>query len=496
VRVLSAASLASLVTVSAVDVLAQTATAWSQFQGGAAKTGSATEAPGPGYGRAWFTAVEPAGPGDRFGLSAPVVADGVVIAVGPERVIGIDAASGRERITVDRDLGPSVPAAVTPDGSTVVYTQGWGDGPPNAGQTASPSPSPATASDQDTATLPSVAAFDLATGKAPWPPVALDGVSRTGVTIDGGSAYVGTNEGVVTAVGLADGEVAWRRQLAGTVITPLAVADDLVLVGLQGDRASQPAVVALAADTGEERWRHEPEALSATVSALSVEGGSAFAIFAGPTVIDAVALDVADGGERWHRSLNVGLELGAPPVTGDGAVYLTDLIGHVRALDAETGEERWDFAVNTSTFQGVPLLAGDHLLVPTVEGELAAIDVGTGMLVWRRPADDAPLRAMAPAGDLLVAVRGGARSGLEAFEHDPSVALVTQASPTTLAIGRMLGTMAIAVAPLLALVLFLGWVLARRMGPAFPEGDDITGPGEPDAEGPISDPWEDEGSTP
>ena len=40
---------------------------------------------------------------------------------------------------------------------------------------------------------------------------ALDGVSRTGVTVDGGSAFVGVNGGTVISVDLADGGVDWRR---------------------------------------------------------------------------------------------------------------------------------------------------------------------------------------------------------------------------------------------------------------------------------------------
>ena len=85
-------------------------------------------------------------------------------------------------------------------------------------------------------------------------------------------------------------------------------------------------------------------------------------------------------------------------------------------------------------------------------------------------------------------IRGGVRSGLEALEHDPTVALVAEASPTTLALGRMLGAMALAVVPVLAVVLSLGRMLTRRMGPAFPD-DDEPGAAAPDDE-PIADPWE------
>ncbi|HEY5906135.1 MAG TPA: hypothetical protein VIX39_10010, partial [Actinomycetota bacterium] len=116
----------------------------------------------------------------------------------------------------------------------------------------------------------------------------------------------------------------------------------------------------------------------------------------------------------------------------------------------------------------------------------------TGELVWRRPADGAPIRSLAAAGDLLVAVRGAGRSGLEGFEHDPDAALVREASPTTLAPGRMVGAIAIAAIPLLVVVLLLGRMLITRMGPAFP-GDD-----EPVIEDDekVVDPWEAEDPSP
>ncbi len=93
---------------------------------------------------------------------------------------------------------------------------------------------------------------------------------------------------------------------------------------------------------------------------------------------------------------------------------------------------------------------------------------------------------------MLVAVRGADRSGLEGFEHDPGAALVREASPTTLAPGRMVGAIAIAAIPLLVVVLLLGRMLITRMGPAFPGDDErVSADGEQ-----VVDPWEAEDPTP
>jgi putative intracellular protease/amidase len=180
----------------------------------------------------------------------------------------------------------------------------------------------------------------------------------------------------------------------------------------------------------------------------------------------------------------------------DGAVFVTDLSGHTHSFDAATGDERWDFASNFLVLRGAPILVRSALLVPGADGQIDAIDVSSGELVWRRAADDAPVRALAGAAELLVVVRGGERSGMEAYEHDPDVALLREASPTTLALGRMLGSMTIATVPLIAAAVLLGTWLSRRMGPAFPDdeaGEETAGgPGDE----PIQDPWEEEEPAP
>ncbi|MDH5312868.1 MAG: PQQ-binding-like beta-propeller repeat protein [Actinomycetota bacterium] len=495
-RALRTAAVASsmLVVIGSGAAMAQRSSGWTQFQGGPGKTGATATGPEPGYGQAWRTPFAPGGPGDRYGLSAPVIAGGVAVAVGPEQVIGVDVASGEELFEVARDLGPSVPAAVASSGprTAILYTEGWGAGPPSPTPTAdaSPSGSPSVPAGGGTDAFDShLAAFDLETQEALWPPVQLDGVSRTGVTVDASTAFVGVNGGTVTAVDVAEGSVIWQQELGGTLLTPIAAADGLVLVGLQGDRDTQPVIVALDAATGQERWRHEPTDPAAVVSAVSVSDGRVFAIFTGLSETSVFTVDLTDGSQEWSRRLNATFDVVAPPVVGEGTVLVTDLIGHTRAFDPETGEQRWDFAQNAPAFRSVPLLVGAKLLVPTLEGELAAIDTRTGELVWRGLTDGVPVRSLAVAGEVLVAVRGSTGSGLEGIEHDPDVALVRQSSPTTLDPGRMLAAIAIATVPVLAVVLLFGRWLAPRMGPAFTDDE---GHEDDAADDQATDPWEDE----
>ena len=305
--------------------------------------------------------------------------------------------------------------------------------------------------------------------------MALDAVSRTGVTVGDGMAYLGVNGGTIYAVDLAKGKVAWTAELGRPVATQPAFTDGTVVVGLQASREEpHPTVVALDAATGEERWRADDESQAAIVSTASIAGGTVYVAFTGgqESSIDAFALDT--GGRRWRTRFPRFFDLTAttPPVVTDDAVYVTDAQGETYRLDPATGTRTWEFALNEGVLRTAPIAVGDHVLVGTIDGSLVALEASGGDLVWRDDGDGFPLRALAVAGDRVIAVRAGAGAGLVAFVHDDGVALVREVSPTTLNLGLLLGAFAVAALVVAGIVLLAGRVLAGRMGPAFPNGED------------------------
>ena len=136
-----------------------------------------------------------------------------------------DIATGGELWSVDRDYGPSVSPAIaeTSKRRILIYTEGFGDNPPEG--TATPSPdgdaesvvSPSSGSGSDAGPFDShVAAIDLDTQEPVWDaPVQLDAVSRTGVTVDGDTAYLGDNTGTVYAIDVATGAIRWTADAGG-----------------------------------------------------------------------------------------------------------------------------------------------------------------------------------------------------------------------------------------------------------------------------------------
>ena len=457
---------------------------WTQFQGDAEHAGVAIDGPAPPFSLAWHAPVEPGGPLGTQGLSAPVVAGELVIAVAPEEVLAFDVATGAEVWSVPRELGPSAQPAVATigDREIVLYTEGWADHAPERGAAGATGATGAT----DGSATPSpdeeqgpvgpvdsrLVAIDLDTREPVWDPIELGEASRSGVTVEADRAYVVDILGEVTAIGLEDGSVEWSTPIDRPVTTPAAVAGDLVVVAGRGDAdAPGASVVALAEADGSESWRWDIDLPGIVIaSAPAIAEDLAVVTFSDGTVR---AVDVASGTEAWRSTL------GTTPTPFDsgaalagGGAFVGDLTGSVYRLQLPSGEATWDFAINEPIHRGSPVLSGGALLVATTDGSMNAFDAATGERLWSDTRAGA-LRSLTPAGSVVVGVRAQPRAGLDAFAPDPEGDLIREASPTTPSYPRILGNFLIAAIPVVALALVVGRFLLARMGPAFDtdEGD-------------------------
>jgi len=156
----------------------------------------------------------------------------------------------------------------------------------------------------------------------------------------------------------------------------------------------------------------------------------------------------------------------APVVAGDG-VYALDYRGQLYRFDSATGTRDWDFALNQLVLRSGPVVIGDHVVFGTTSGDLAALETGSGDLVWRAGTTGGQLRSIAVTPDRLVAVRGGGRAGLIAFDSDPGGALVRVPSPTVLDPSGFFVAFAIGALVFCAVTIFGGRWLIGRAGPAL-----------------------------
>lgn len=422
---------------------------WGQFQGGPGHPGTIQEGgPAPPYRESWtFRAPEGA-------LSAAVIAGGVAVTVGERGVYGIDLATGEQRWALIRNSGPLSPPAVgEADGSPVlVFT------------------------DASESRGTSLVGVELEGRTELWR-TPLEDDSRSGVTIDDRSAFVGDEGGNVYAVDLSSGDLRWTAKTIGGIRAPPAVADGRVYaVGLDTE-GGRVEVLALNQSDGDVAWRFAPQAAGATASAAAAGDGRVIVAFADRFVR---AFGSEGGSQRWESLVSSIPFPFSSPAYADQDVYVSDLSGGLYRLDAESGERVWGYQLNELVVRSSPVVSGESVLVGLDDGRLVAIDFASGDLVWQSPATEGRIGALAVAPDRVLAVKGGERPGLLAFEHDPGGALVAIPSPTEPALGELLSRFGLALLIVIAVLFPPSLLAARRIGP--PELPDATEAADEDEE--------------
>jgi hypothetical protein len=106
------------------------------------------------------------------------------------------------------------------------------------------------------------------------------------------------------------------------------------------------------------------------------------------------------------------------------------------------------------------------------DGGLAAVDVDSGVLVWRGDLGGSPVRGLAAADGVVVATIGTRHGGIVALENDPGAARLAEVSPSKPDWGRMLTNYAIAFAAVGAAAMIIGLALRSRRDPAAPPPED------------------------
>ncbi len=484
----------TVVVIAAPALLSRTATAqehpaWSQFQAGPGHEGILANGPQPPYRLRWRL---PAPAGDA--LSGAVVTGDLAVSVGEEAVYGIDIASGVVAWQVPRSGGPiSVPAIGKGRGGRILL---YLEGPSPSGAATSPTPSPSAtpsaatstastggspASGGETSDVSTLVAVALGDRSERWR-TPLGAISRSGVTIDGATAFVGDQDGTVYATSLDDGTVTWSGTVDGRVDTPLAVSQGLVFAVARNLDTPQIAIATFDAATGERAWPAVAVQASSTAGSSPSAGGGS--VYVGSADRRIRALDAADGAERWGT---LALSVFSPATSlalAEGSVFAADIGGGLYRLDTTDGQRRWSYQFNEVVFRSSPVVSGSTVLLGLGDGRLVAVDASSGHLVWESAPSPGLVGTIALSPDAVIAVKGGRDAGLIAFEHDPGGTPIDIPSPTELDAGTTLSRYTLAAAIVFVAALVPGLWAKRRFGPI--------GPGPADSGEDRSDDLEDE----
>ncbi len=203
-------------------------------------------------------------------------------------------------------------------------------------------------------------AFDPKTGKKLWQTDLSDIEHKRGffdskqsALLNGGPVagldkiFYGSENGRIFALNAQTGELVWQAKVKGEIIAAPAVDSGLVVVN-----TSSGVMEALNADTGESVWKIEQD-----VPALTLRGISA-------------------------------------PIIASGGVLVGTPAGNLDVYLLETGQQGWSVQIGEPTgstelervidVDSSPVIFGDRIYAISARGNLAAIDLRTGRIVWKR----------------------------------------------------------------------------------------------------------------
>jgi outer membrane protein assembly factor BamB len=243
------------------------------------------------------------------------------------------------------------------------------------------------------------------------------GMHGTPAVVDG-YAFVGAYDGVMTALDVESGDLAWRANLADAIGSSPAYHDGVVYIAVEYSDPSG-AMFGLDAESGEVVWEdqrltdhpHSSCAIDRDAGRLVVgsndgylyawsypdlefawrfETGDAIkgpvatddgSAFFGSWDRDVYRVGLAEGREEWAFETG-DLVMSGPSVDpATETVYVGSKDDRLYALDAADGTERWRYDAGDAII-GCPTVTREHVLVGAYDATLHALATDTGEHVW------------------------------------------------------------------------------------------------------------------
>lgn len=203
-----------------------------------------------------------------------------------------------------------------------------------------------------------------------------------------GRLYVGDVRGLVVSLDAATGQILWERETGLDISAGPALERDQLIVGTIGGE-----VVALSANDGREIWRATVG--SEVLSSPRYSGDGTVIVH---TLDDSIhGLDASNGAESWrinYPAPPLTLRGSSTPAVTPGGVLVGLSGGKLVKLDPADGAPIWEVTITPprgrselariADIDADPVVVGAVVFVGTYNGDLAAVDVASGAVLWRR----------------------------------------------------------------------------------------------------------------
>lgn len=229
-----------------------------------------------------------------------------------------------------------------------------------------------------------VVALDASNGKTLW---SKDVDER----ITGGPGFgenvvlVGTGEGGVIALNADSGKKLWRSRVSSEVLSPPIKAEGTVVV-----RTNDGRVFGLAGDSGKRLWTYDRTVPALTLRGTSAPRVSGNIVVAGFDAGRLAALDLPTGRLLWETSIATSrgrselermVDIDSEPLLMDGIIYVATFQGQIAAVQLESGRIVWNREI--SSYAGFTA-DQNALYLSNDQSHVLAIDRFTGSVIWRQ----------------------------------------------------------------------------------------------------------------
>ena len=212
------------------------------------------------------------------------------------------------------------------------------------------------------------------------------------VQITGGPGYgentvmIGTNEADVIAYSAENGEELWRAKVSSEVLSPPQKSNNIVVV-----RTIDGKIFGLDGNRGRRLWIYDR-----TVPSLTLRGTSTPVIDRQNDIVIAgfdggrlAALELGTGKLLWEArvasargssELEKMVDIDGAPIIIDNVIYVATFQGNLAAVQMQTGRVIWTEDISTHS-----QISGDdkYIYVTDEDSDVYAFDRYTGTVVWK-----------------------------------------------------------------------------------------------------------------
>ena len=199
--------------------------------------------------------------------------------------------------------------------------------------------------------------------------------------------YVANHQGTISALSATTGRIHWQQDTGLPFSGGPQIAGEQLIIG-----AANGVVVAVALADGTERWR---TSVDSEILSLPRIAGEQVLVHAADDSIHS--LDLATGASQWrylYPAPTLTLRGASTPVIVDNSAVVGIAGGRLVRLDLADGSPLWEVIVSPprgrseieriADITADPLVVGDTIYVVVFNGDLAAVDLLTGSVLWRR----------------------------------------------------------------------------------------------------------------